>query len=77
MIENSFIPNVLLTKRNKLDRLCFFSSLAIILMGKREQVALLCLSYWCLVIVVILWLFLTVLWDGLPCVIVVFSDHTH
>ena len=31
--------------------------LAIILMGKRELVALLCLSSWCLVIVV--WLFLT------------------
>ena len=34
------------------------SSFAIILMGKREQVALLSLSSWCLVIVV--WLFFTV-----------------
>ena len=51
---------------------------AVILMGKREPVALLCLSSWCLVIVVVvLWLFLTVLWDGLQCVIVVFPDHTH
>ena len=33
------------------------SSFAISLMGKRELVALLCLSSWCLVIVV--WLFLT------------------
>ena len=25
----------------------------------------------------VLWLFLTVPWFGLPCVIVVFPDHTH
>ena len=36
--------------------LCVHSSFAIISMGKRELVALLCLSSWCLVIV--LWLFL-------------------
>ena len=51
------------------------SSFAIILMGKRELVALLGLSSWCLVIVV--WLFLTVPWVGLQFVIVVFPDHTH
>ena len=51
------------------------SSFAIILMGKRELVALLCLSSWCLVIVV--WLFLAVPWVGLQFVIVVFPDHTH
>ena len=28
-------------------------------------------------IVSVLWLFLTVLWVGLQCVIVVFPDHTH
>ena len=50
------------------------SSFAIILMGKRELVALLCLSPWCLVIVV--WLFLTVSWVCLQLVIVVFPDHT-
>ena len=31
---------------------------------------------WCLVAVIILWLFLTVPWVGLQCVIVVFLDHT-
>ena len=51
------------------------SSFAIILMGKRESVALLCLSSWCLVIVV--WLFLTMPQVCLQFVIVVFPDHTH
>ena len=50
--------------------LCYHSSLAIILMGKRELVALLCLSSWCLVIVA--WLFLTMAGGGLQFVIVVF-----
>ena len=44
-------------------------------MGKRELVALLCLSSWCLVIVV--WLFLAVPRVCLQFVIVLFSDHTH
>ena len=51
------------------------SSFAIILMGKRELVALLSLSSWCLVKVV--WLFLAVPWVCLQFVIVIFSDHTH
>ena len=51
------------------------SSFAIILMGKRELVALLSMSSWCFVIVV--WLFLAVLWVCLQFVIVVFPDHTH
>ena len=51
------------------------SSFAIILMGKRELVALLSLSSWCLVIVV--WLFLAVPWVCLQFNIVVFHDHTH
>ena len=51
------------------------SSIAIILMGKRELVALLNLSSWCLVMVE--WLFLTVPWGCLRFVIVVFPDHTH
>ena len=54
------------------------SSLAIILMGKRELVALLGLSSWCLVIVV--WLFLAVPWMPWVClqsVIVELPDHTH
>ena len=49
--------------------------IAIILMGKRELVALLNLSSWCLVMVE--WLFLTVPWGFLRFVIVVFHDNTH
>ena len=51
------------------------SSFAIILMGKRELVALLRLSSWCLVVVVLL--FLAVLWVCLQFLIVVFPDYTH
>ena len=51
------------------------SSVAIILMGKRELVALLNLSSWCLVMVE--WLFLAVPWGCLRYLIVVFPDHTH
>ena len=51
------------------------SSFAIILMGKRELVALLSLFSWCLVIVV--WIFLAVPLVSLQFVIVVFPDHTH
>ena len=53
------------------------SSFAIILTRKKEHVALLLLSFGCLVTVNVLWLFLTVPWVGLQFVIVVFSDHTH
>ena len=51
------------------------SSIAIILMGKREVVALLNLSSWCLVMVERL--FLAVPRGCLQFVIVVFPDHTH
>ena len=51
------------------------SSSAIILMGKREVVALLNLSFWCLVMVERL--FLAVPRGCLRFVIVVFPDHTH
>ena len=51
------------------------SSIAIILMGKRELVTLLNLFSWCLVKVE--WLFLAVPWGCLRFVIVVFPDHTH
>ena len=51
------------------------SSIAIILMGKRELVALLNLSSWCLVMVERL--FLAVPQGCLRFVIVVFPDHTH
>ena len=51
------------------------SSIAIILMGKRELIALLNLSSWCLVMVE--GLFLAVPGGCLQFVIVVFPDHTH
>ena len=44
-------------------------------MGKRKLVDLLCLSSWCLMIVV--WLFLTMQRVCLQFVIVIFPDHTH
>ena len=54
--------------------LCPFS-IAVILMGKRELIALLNLSSWCLVMVERL--FLAVPRGCLQFVIVVFPDHTH
>ena len=50
-------------------------SIAIILMGKRELVALLNLSSWCPMMVERL--FLPVPWGCLRFVIVVFPDHSH
>ena len=55
--------------------LCVHSSIAIILNGKRELVALLYLSSWCLVMVERL--FLAEPQGCLRFVIVVFPDHTH
>ena len=55
--------------------LCVHSSIAIILMVKKELVALLNLSSWCLVMVE--WLFLAVPLGCLRFVILVFPDHTH
>ena len=55
--------------------LCVHSSIAVNLMGKRELIALLSLSSWCLVMVERL--FLTVPRGCLQFVIVVFPDHTH
>ena len=52
-----------------------YSSIAIIMMGKRELVALLNLSSWCVVMVERL--FLAVPGGCLQFVIVVFPDHTH
>ena len=54
--------------------LCVHSSIATILSGKRELVALLNLSSWCLVMVERL--FHAVPWGCLWFVIVVFPDHT-
>ena len=55
--------------------LCVHFGIAVILMGKREPIALLNLSFWCLVVVGRL--FLAVPWGCLQFVIVVFPDHTH
>ena len=57
--------------------LCVHSSFAIILKRKRKLVALQLLSYRCIVTINVQWFFLTVPWDGLQCVIVVFPDQTH
>ena len=51
------------------------SSFATILMEKRELVARLSLSSWCLMIFV--WLFLALPWVCLQFGIVGFPDHTH
>ena len=56
---------------------CVHSSFAIILKRKRKLVALLLLSYRCIVTVNVLWLFYTVPLVGLQCVLVVFSAHSH
>ena len=53
------------------------SSFAIILKRKKKLVALLLLSYICIVTINVVWLFLTVPWVGLQCVIMFFPDHTH
>ena len=52
-------------------------SFSTILMEMGELVILLCLSSWCLGIVVFLLVFLMMPWVGLQRVIVVFPDHTH
>ena len=56
--------------------LCVYSSFAIILKRKRKLVALLLLSYRCIVAINVMWLFLTAPWIGLQCVIVAFPNHT-
>ena len=56
---------------------CVHSSFAIVLKENVKRVALLLLSYRFFAIVNVLWLFLTVRWVGLQCMIVVFPDHTH
>ena len=57
--------------------LCVHSSFVIILKRKRKLVALLLLSYRCIVTINVLWLFLAVPWVGQQYVIVLFLDHTH
>ena len=53
------------------------SSFAFILKRKRKLVALLVLSYKCIVTINGMCLFLTVSCVGVQCVIVVFLGHTH
>ena len=57
--------------------LCVCFSFVIILKRKSKLVALLLLSYRCVVTVNVLWLFFKMPWVGLQCVIVVFADHTY
>ena len=57
--------------------LCVYPSFAIIMKRKRKLVALLLLSYRCIVTINVLWLFLAMPWVGMQCVIVAFPDHTH
>ena len=57
--------------------LCVIFSFVNIMLGKRELVALPCVSSWCPMTVIVLCLLLTVSWVGLKCVIVIFPDHTH
>ena len=73
---------LLLTLWESVIVLCFVvryfyvhSSIAIILIGKRELIALLNLSSWCFMMVE--WLFITVPRGCLQFVIMVFPDHTH
>ena len=54
--------------------ICIHSRFAIILMGKRELVALLSLSSW---FVIVVWLFLKGPQVCLQFVIMVFAHHTH
>ena len=75
LLKNNFIVEVCNCSMFCCTLLYVHSSIAIILMGKKELVALLNLSYWCLVMVE--WLFLVVPWGCLRFVIVVFPDHTH
>ena len=56
--------------------LCVHSSFALILNRKRKLVALLFMSYRCIVTINVLWLVFTVAWVGLQCVIVAFPDHS-
>ena len=57
--------------------LCVHSNFAIVVKRKRKPVALLLLSYRCIVTINVLWLFTMVPWVSLQYVIVVFPVHTH
>ena len=51
--------------------------MSILILQSSWLVALLLLPYRCIDTINDLWLFLTVPWFGLQCVIVVFPDHTY
>ena len=57
--------------------LCVHSSFEVILKRRRKLVALLLLSSRYIVAMNVLWLFLTMPWVSLQCVIAEFPDHTH
>ena len=57
--------------------LCVHFSYAINLKRKRKLVALLLLSYRCIVTIYVLWLFLTVPLVDLWYAVVLFPDHSH
>ena len=57
--------------------LCVHSCFSIILKRKKKLVALLLLSYICIVTINVMWLLLPVPWVSLQYVIVVFPDYTH
>ena len=57
--------------------LCVGFDFAIILKRKGKLIALVLLSYRCIVTINVLWLFHAVRWVGLQYVNVVFLDHTH
>ena len=57
--------------------LCDHPIFGIIFKRKPKLVALLLLSYRCIVSIYFLWLFLAVPWVGLQCVILVFPDRNH
>ena len=80
VLMNSFILVFLVCQSIPLrgfgiQRVCVYSSFVIILKRKKKLDALLLLSYICIVTINVLWLFLTVPWVGLQCVIVIFPDH--
>ena len=53
------------------------STICLVFIDFIKFIALFWLSFWCLVTVSVLWLFVTVSWVGLQSAIVVFPDHTH
>ena len=75
LTEESKVSKIVYNKMSELAMSLHKYTLLGFLMGKRELVALLNLSSWCLVMVE--QLFLSVPWGCLRFVILVFPDHTH